>query len=45
MKYNDCKCLKVDINKSVAFITINNPPINLLDMQMMLEIDRIGKEL
>ncbi|MBC2717880.1 MAG: enoyl-CoA hydratase/isomerase family protein [Desulfobacteraceae bacterium] len=45
MQYVNYKCLKVDINKNVAFITIDNPPINLFDMALMLEVDRVGKEI
>ena len=45
MHYDDYKCLKVEIKKHVAFITINNPPINLFDMALMLELDKIGKQI
>jgi enoyl-CoA hydratase/carnithine racemase len=29
----------------VAFVTIDHPPINLFDMALILEVDRVGREL
>jgi len=37
MSYDGLKLLKVKIDKGVAFVTIDNPPMNLLNMQMIME--------
>jgi enoyl-CoA hydratase/carnithine racemase len=37
MSYNNFKLLKVKIDKGVAFVTIDNPPMNLLNMQLYME--------
>ena len=43
--YEDYTCFRVKIDSAVAFVTIDHPPINLLDLRMMKEMNRIGKEL
>jgi enoyl-CoA hydratase/carnithine racemase len=45
MAYDGYQCLRVDIDGGVAFITIDHPPLNLLDMVLILELDRLGLEL
>src|SRR5882762_5686509 len=45
MAYEGYECLKVRVERSVAFVTIDHPPINLFDLSLMQEIDRIGREL
>jgi len=45
MAYDDYRCLRVRLDRGVAFVTIDHPPINLLDLSLMRELDRIGKEL
>ena len=45
MAYDDYRCLRVRLDRGVAFVTIDHPPINLLDLPLMRELDRIGKEL
>jgi enoyl-CoA hydratase/carnithine racemase len=45
MAYEDYKCFRVEIDHRVAFVTIDHPPINLLDLEMMKEMNWIGKEL
>ncbi|RJP19687.1 MAG: enoyl-CoA hydratase/isomerase family protein [Candidatus Abyssobacteria bacterium SURF_5] len=45
MAYKDYDCLKIRIDRGVAFITIDHPPINLFDLSLMQEMDRIGQEL
>jgi len=45
MAYENYKCFKVKIDHGVAFVTIDHPPINLLDLEMMKEMNRIGKQL
>ena len=45
MSYAGYECLKVRVNQGVAFVTIDHPPINLFDMGLILEIDRVCREL
>jgi enoyl-CoA hydratase/carnithine racemase len=45
MSYSGYECLKVRANQGVAFVTIDHPPINLFDMALILEVDRVGREL
>ena len=37
MSYENLKLLKVKVDRGVAFVTIDNPPMNLLNMQMIME--------
>ncbi len=36
-------CLRVAVDAGVARATIDNPPINLLDLELMLDLDRLGR--
>ena len=45
MPFSDYPCLKVTIDSGVAFISINHPPINLLDEVLSPELDKLGREL
>jgi enoyl-CoA hydratase/carnithine racemase len=45
MPYESYDCLKVRLDRQVAFITIDHPPINILDLAFIYELDRIGREL
>src|SRR5271169_6245774 len=45
MRYSDYKCFRFDFDSGVAFVSINHPPINLLDEVLSAEFDRLGKEL
>ncbi len=45
MAYENYECMKVKVDQRVAFVTIDYPPINLLDLKMMKELNRLGKEL
>jgi enoyl-CoA hydratase/carnithine racemase len=45
MAYADYSCLKVRAKDGVAFVTIDHPPINLFDMALISEMDRVGGEL
>jgi enoyl-CoA hydratase/carnithine racemase len=45
MGYADYKCLRIRCDAGVAFVSIDHPPINLLDEDLSLELDRIGREL
>jgi enoyl-CoA hydratase/carnithine racemase len=44
MPYSDYKCFKFRFDSGVAFISINHPPINLLDEVLSQEFDRLGRE-
>ena len=45
MSYQDYACLQVRVDRGVAFVTIDHPPINLFDVALMQEMDRVGREL
>jgi enoyl-CoA hydratase/carnithine racemase len=45
MAYDGYQCLRVGVDGGVAFVTIDHPPLNLLDMPLILELDRVGLEL
>lgn len=45
MAYEDLKLLKTRLDQGVLFVTIDNPPMNLFDIQLMQEMNRIGKEI
>jgi enoyl-CoA hydratase/carnithine racemase len=45
LQYSDYKCFQFRFDAGVAFVSINHPPINLLDEVLSLELDRLGKEL
>lgn len=45
MSYDTFQCLKVEVNRFVAFVTIDHPPINLFDRELMLEFHALGKQL
>jgi enoyl-CoA hydratase/carnithine racemase len=44
MAYDDFGLLRVDVGGRVCRVTIDNPPINLLDIPLMIELDRLGRE-
>ena len=35
--------LRVDLDRGVAFVTIDHPPINLLDLTLIQDLDRVGR--
>ena len=43
MSYENLKMLKVRVDRGVAFVTIDNPPMNLLNMQMIMEFAVLGQ--
>lgn len=43
--YDDYQCLRVNVDKGVARVTIDHPPINLLNLALIQELDRLGSEL
>ncbi|WP_042883363.1 enoyl-CoA hydratase/isomerase family protein [Cupriavidus necator] len=45
MPYSDYKCFQFEFDSGVAFVSINHPPINLLDEVLSLEFDKLGREL
>jgi enoyl-CoA hydratase/carnithine racemase len=45
MAYDGYRCLKIRRDRGVAWVTIDHPPINLLDLDMIRELDRVGREL
>jgi enoyl-CoA hydratase/carnithine racemase len=44
MAYNDYSCLKINVDRRVAFVTIDHPPFNLMDLPLIEELDRFSKE-
>src|SRR5580700_932311 len=45
MGYSDYTCFQFRIDSRVAFVSINHPPINLLDDVLSAEFDKLGREL
>ncbi len=45
MAYDGFECLRVRVADGVARVTIDHPPINLFDLPLILEMDRVGREL
>ena len=39
------ECLRVVVEGGVATITIDHPPINLFDLALIREMDRVGERL
>src|SRR5207244_6162054 len=44
MAYGEYRCLRVRVDRGVAFVTIDHPPINRLGLALMRELDDIGRE-
>jgi len=45
MAYDDYVALRVHVDQGVARVTMDHPPINLLDLTLILDLDRVGQEL
>lgn len=45
MAYDGYQCLKIRVDRGVAFVTIDHPPINLLDAALIADLDRVEREL
>jgi enoyl-CoA hydratase/carnithine racemase len=45
MAYEGYECLRIRRDAGVAFVTIDHPPINLFDLVLIQEMDRVGREL
>jgi enoyl-CoA hydratase/carnithine racemase len=44
MPYDDYQALRVVVDRGIARATIDHPPINLLDLALIIELDRFGRE-
>ncbi|MGZ4675588.1 MAG: enoyl-CoA hydratase/isomerase family protein [Acidimicrobiia bacterium] len=44
MRYDDYELLRIEVADGIAQATIDHPPINLLDLSLILELDRFGRE-
>ena len=44
MAYEDYNALTVAVDRGIARATVDHPPINLLDLELILELDRFGQE-
>jgi enoyl-CoA hydratase/carnithine racemase len=45
VQYSDYKCFRFRFDSGVAFVSIDHPPINLLDEVLSPEFDKLGTEL
>ena len=45
MSYDGYATMSVTVDDGVAWVTIDHPPINLLDLAMIQDLDRIGRQL
>ena len=43
MAYEGYACLDTRVYRGVAFVTIDHPPINLFDLALIQEMDRVGR--
>ena len=44
MAYDDYQALRIESSGGIARATIDHPPINLLDLELILELDRFSRE-
>jgi len=44
MQPGDYAALRIRVEDGIAFVTIDHPPINLLDAALIIELDRLGRE-
>jgi enoyl-CoA hydratase/carnithine racemase len=45
LPYSDYKCFRFKFDSGVAFVSIDHPPINLLDDILSQEFDKLGRQL
>ena len=45
MRYDGFPCLRVRVDRHVAFVTIDHPPINLFDLALIQDMLRVGEAL
>ena len=44
MQYKRFKLLKIRVHEGVAFVTIDNPPINMLSLQLLAELSNFARK-
>ncbi len=44
MAYDNYQTLRISVERGIARATIDHPPINLLDLPMIIDLDRFGRE-
>jgi enoyl-CoA hydratase/carnithine racemase len=44
MAYDNYEALRIVVGQGIARATIDHPPINLLDLALIIELDRFGRE-
>ena len=44
MEYQDYKVFKIEVKNGVAWVTIDNPPVNLIDMPFLIDMERFFNE-
>ena len=44
MAYDSYELLRVRVDSGIARATIDHPPINLIDLPLIIELDRLGRE-
>ena len=44
MAYENYEALRIRIDDGIARVTMDHPPVNLLDLTLIAELDRIGRE-
>ena len=42
MAYADYQALRITVDEGIARATMDHPPINLLDITLILDLDRFG---
>ncbi|HKH88711.1 MAG TPA: enoyl-CoA hydratase/isomerase family protein [Acidimicrobiales bacterium] len=45
MAYERYEALRVSVKAGIARVTMDHPPVNLLDLPLIIELDRVGREL
>lgn len=45
MAYEDYQLIRISVADGVCRATIDNPPINLLNLELILEVGRLGADL
>lgn len=45
MAYDDYRTIRVALDGGIARVTLDHPPINLLDLDLILELDAVGRAL
>src|SRR5258708_19445164 len=45
MRYSDYTCFRFGFDSGIAFVSIDHPPINLLDEVLSQEFDQLGRQL